>query len=123
MRLYHYTSAEIKDKIKVKHYGVNSYSDNDVKATNIKRSFWYSKPIIAECHLKDSKYYYIANVTKGSIYNLKTDRLKLKSRHNTISALLKNIKRRGYKGILYYLGYDIVNLFYDVEYNKRKILC
>ena len=50
MRLYHYTSAEIKDKIKVKHYGVNSYSDNDVKATNIKRSFWYSKPIIAECH-------------------------------------------------------------------------
>ena len=122
MRLYHYTSADIKDKIRVNHYGDNSYSDNDVKATLVKRSFYYTKPIVAEYHLRHIKYCYKVNISKGSIYNLKSDLLKLKAKHSTISLLLKNIKRRGYKGIVYSLGYDVVNLFYDVRYKTRQVL-
>lgn len=120
MKLYHYSRTNIKDKIKVKYFGNNSYTFND-KKYNIDRSFFYIDDNIPEYKLKNCKYKYTVEIDKNKIYDLKVDKLNLKYKYNDITKLLQYIKDN-YIGCLYNVGFDIVVLFYDIEYQKKEVV-
>ena len=120
MRLYHYSNTNIKDKLKVKHFGHNSYTNNDGRISSLKRSFYFTTATAPEQRFKNSLYKYTINIPKKDIYNLILDPKKLiKSGNTDINSLLRAIKKLGYKGVLYNVGYNIVNLFYDIKYIKK----
>ena len=119
MRLYHYSNTNIKDKLKVKHFGANSYTNNDERISSLKRNFYFTTATAPEQRFKNSLYKYTINIPKKDIYNLISDSKKLAKRYNNIHSLLEGVKKLGYKGVLYNVGYNIVNLFYDIEYIKK----
>jgi len=120
IKLYHYSNANIKDKIKVAYYGNNYFTVNDTKVTNIKRSFFYIKPK-PEYLLSASKYRYSLNFNLSKLYNLTKD-CKPYLRNKSITQALSIIKRK-YKGVIYKIGNRyIVNLFIDVKYIQKEIL-
>ena len=120
IRLYHYSQADFKDKIKVKFYGFNYFTTNDKNLTDIKRAFYYTKPE-PEHLLKGSKFLYIVDYPKFRLYDITKD-LKGYLKDKTISKALSQIKQK-YNGVIYRIGKnEIVNLFYDTRYTKREIL-
>ena len=122
MILYHYSNTNIKAKVKVKHFGANSYTKNDGCISSIKRSFYFTTATAPEHRFQDSKYRYIAYVDQKCLYNLISDSKNLAKRYNNINTLLRAIKKLGYKGVLYNVGYNVVNLFYDIKYDKKEII-
>ena len=122
MRLYHYSNTNIKDKLKVKHFGANSYTNNDGRISSLKRSFCFTSSIVPEARFQGSPYKYTIDIPKKDIYNLISDSKKLKSKYNNIHSLLEGVKKLGYKGVLYNVGYNIVNLFYDISYDKKEVI-
>ena len=121
IKLYHFSDYNIKNKISVKFYGLNSYTANDLKATNIKRAFYYIDNIPLEYRFKNSKYCYVIEVDKNNLYDLRIDKNNYINKYKNIPEILKAIKR-DYIGIIYNSGIDIVNLFYDIKINKRLTL-
>ena len=120
IKLYHYSQADFKDKIKVKFYGLNYYTTNDKNLTDIKRAFYYTKPE-PEALLLGSKYLYITDYPKFRLYDITKD-LKGYLKDKTISKALSQIKQK-YNGVIYRIGKnEIMNLFYDTRYTKREIL-
>jgi len=122
MRLYHYSNTNIKDKLKVKHFGHNSFTNNDGRISSLKRSFCFTSSIVPEARFQGSPYKYTIDIPKKDIYNLISDSKKLKSKYNNIHSLLEGVKKLGYKGVLYNVGYNIVNLFYDISYDKKEVI-
>ena len=122
MRLYHYSNTDIKDKIKVNYYGINFFTRNDTKITNIRRSFFYTRPE-PEFLLKNCKFLYIVDIDNSKIYDLTYDVDRLKKRYYFISGILNSIIKKGYLGCKYRIGnLEIVNLFYDVKIKDKIIL-
>ena len=120
IRLYHYSQADFKDKIKVKFYGLNNYTFYDKNLTDIKRAFYYTKPE-PEHFLKGSKFLYITDYPKFRLYDITKD-LKGYLKDKTISKALSQIKQK-YNGVIYRIGNsEIVNLFYDTRYIKQEVL-
>ena len=122
MRLYHYSNTNIEDKLKVKHFGHNSFTNNDGRISSLKRSFCFTSSIVPEARFQGSPYKYTIDIPKKDIYNLISDSKKLKSKYNNIHSLLEGVKKLGYKGVLYNVGYNIVNLFYDISYDKKEVI-
>ena len=122
MRLYHYSNTNIEAKVKVKHFGANSYTDNDGRISSLKRSFYFTSSTVPEARFQGSHYRYTIDIPKKDIYNLISDSKKLAKRYNNIHSLLKTVKKIGYKGVIYNVGYNIVNLFYDIKYDKKEII-
>ena len=120
IKLYHYSQADIKEKIKVKFYGLNYFTSNDKNLTDIKRAFYYTKPE-PEHLLKGNKFLYIVDYPNFRLYDISQDkRGYLKDK--TIDQALRQIKQK-YNGVIYRIGnYEIVNLFYDTRYTKKEIL-
>ena len=119
--LYHYTSNKIKDNyLRVKYYGYNWYTKNDVTATPVKRLFFFTTPKPLEYRFKGWQYRYTVSIDKNFIYDLRINKLKLPT--DSITNLLNILIKKGYKGIIYNVGYDVVNLFYDVKINNKSIL-
>ena len=114
MILYHFTDKKV-NKLKVKYSFNNAYSLNDYKACNIKRIFFYTDIKDKEGFFKNSQYCYKANIPDNKIYNLIIDNKNLKSKYNNIYDIIKAIKKLKYKGVLYNVGFNIVNLFYDIN--------
>ena len=119
IKLYHFSNNNIKDKIKVSYYGNNSFTFNDLKVTNIKRSFWYLTSEPLEHRFKHCNYCYIIELNKSRLYDLTIDKKKFLKQRWTIHQLLRYIKYLGYKGIIYDLGYKVVNLFYDTKFTEK----
>lgn len=120
MRLYHYSNADIKDKIKVSYYGQNYFTANDKAITNVKRAFFYTKPE-PEALLRHSKFLYIVDYPIFRLYDISKD-LRGYLRHRTIPEALRKIKQN-YNGIRYNIGNnEIVNLFYDTKIKDKITL-
>jgi hypothetical protein len=122
--LYHYSAADIKDRIKVKYYGGNYYTVNDTKVTSVKRSFFYAVKDQRESFFRGAAFLYIVNIDASAVYDLHEDKRKLLERFReygriNFDALLTYIKRLGYIGVKYSIGYPVVNLFKDVEYAAK----
>ena len=123
MKLYHYSNIDIPDKIKIKKFGKNYYTKNDISVCNIKRSFYYiGKGKIEQC-FKYSKYLYIAEVSKNRLYNLDIDKNKLKNKFTRknlniidIPKMVSYIKKR-YIGAVY--NENVVSIFKDLPYKKK----
>ena len=116
MKIYHYTDNKIKGgKVEVKHFGENDYTARDARACHVKRAFYFTSPEPPEARFKDCKYQYITEVAGHSLYNLKEDKDELVARHKDINGIINHIKRAGFKGVIYNIGYDIVCLFYAVK--------
>ena len=125
VKLYHYSNANIPDKIKVKNFGQNAYTRNDISACNIKRAFYYIGKGKIEHILKYSKYLYIVEVNKNKLYNLDIDKNKLKEKfinkrlgNVNIYNLVKYIKKH-YTGAIY--NDNVVSVFKDLPYTKKVI--
>lgn len=120
-KLYHFSDYNIKDKISVDYYGLNSYTNNDLKATNIKRTFFYLEAIPLEHRFNGCKYRYVIEVNNNKLYDLKQDKKGFIKKYKTITDILKAIKKE-YIGVIYNSGIDIVNLFYDVTIKQQEVL-
>ncbi len=123
VKLYHYSEIDISDKIKVKTFGKNYFTKNDISACNIKRSFYYIGKGKVEQFFKDSKYLYIAEVSKNRLYNLDIDKNKLKNKFTRknlnivdIPKIVSYIKKR-YIGAIY--NDNVVSIFRDLQYSKK----
>jgi len=114
--LYHYSDKDFKNFINPSYYGHNYFTHNDCQITTIKRAFYYTDPKRAEYLLQGSKYLYITEIKSKDIYNITEDKQGyLKRCNGDIDLALRKIKRN-YRGVIYNVGYDIVNLF-----NRAKI--
>ena len=118
IKLYHYTNADIKDKIKIKYFGLNTYTSHS--QSKINRIYVYLNDNTREHFLYGLKYKYIIEIDKNKLYNLEADILKLKNKYSNIDNLFIAIKNRGYLGIIGNNGLDIAILFNDVKF-KYKI--
>lgn len=116
MKLYHYSDNKNIKKLKVNYFSKNNYTYNDKKVSDLNRIFFYTNIESIEYCFKN-KYCYTCDIPDKDIYNLQVDKLKLKQKYKyNIDTLLKNIKKRKYKGIYYIIGaLHIVILFYDIN--------
>jgi hypothetical protein len=121
IKLYHFTNTSKLKYITPKYFGQNCYTQNDVIACKVKRSFFYTVPSICESSLYDAKFCYTAQVESKKLYNIQLDAKGYIKKYNTITEALQVIRRR-YTGIIYqYNGYDIVSLFYSVSCKKISL--
>jgi len=111
MKLYHPSDTKF-NIVKTKYFGENYYTIVDVKASNIKRTFWYLTSDIPEKRFRDSKYLYIIDIASNKIYDLKKDKKHLIRKFDNIHRLLIYLSKR-YEGVIYNVGYDIVAIFKD----------
>ena len=118
IKLYHYTNADIKDKIKIKYFGLNTYTSNS--QSKINRIYFYLNDNTREFFLQGVKYKYVIEIDKNKLYNLEADILNIKNKYSNIDNLFIDIKNRGYAGIIGNNGYDICILFNNVKI-KYKI--
>lgn len=117
MNIYHPSNKKF-DIVKVKYFGSHFYTQNDLRASNIKRSFWYLKSNIPERRLTNTHYLYEAKIDKNDIYDLRKDAENLKGRHRNIDTLLKALRQR-FKAVIYNLGaYNVVAVFIDLKPTK-----
>lgn len=118
IKLYHNSNAKI-DKITVDNYGNGLYTNNDIKASTLNRSFFYTEPEPQETRFKGCKYCYIVEVKASRLYDLRTDNAGLINKFSTpcldIDKLLNYIKSQFYIGIIYNVGFDISCLFYSIK--------
>jgi len=114
MYLYHPSDTKF-DTIKVKYFGRHKYTLNEVKASPIKRAFYYLSPISVEKLLKNCKYIYKIKVQASQLYNLRRDKCNLKTKFKNIHKLLSYLKKH-YLGVIYKPnGYCIVCIFQDMK--------
>ena len=119
LTLYHYSNRDIKI-INPEFFGDNNYTYNELKACNIKRTFFYLNKKSPECYFKNTNYLYTVIVDKKNLYNLRTDKKNLKIKfQGDITSLLSYCKK-SYTGIIYNVGFDIVSLFYSVKAYKKN---
>lgn len=93
MKIYHPSDTKF-DTVKVEHFGEHNHTMNDVKASSIKRSFWYTELPISE------KYIYVTEIDDDQIYDLRKDELKVLQKQPTIHQALVFLKEL-YTGVLY----------------------
>lgn len=115
MFIYHFTDTEIKDQIKIKFFNSNYYTLNDSRASNLKRAFFFTEPRPPEFRFQGCKFMYKCQVKDQAIYNLQADKKGLIKKYSSIDKILKAIKRLGYKGAIYNLGYNVIILFYNIK--------
>jgi len=123
VKLYHYSNKNIKGRIKPSFFGGNYYTGNDVKASPVRRAFYYLSRHKTEHLLDNSKYLYITEVNRNKLYNLDKDPKDLKSRFIIkglavidITRLLKYIKK-SYTGIVY--NRNVTAIFKDLKYTRK----
>jgi len=123
MYIYHYSSINIKDKIEVKHFGKNSYSQHSRNISAIKRSFFYLDKIKKESYFFGSKFLYTVIISKDKIYSIDNDILGIfENNSGNVSECLRLIKKAGYIGFSGSNGIKNVCLLVDITFINKEIL-
>ncbi|KKM82812.1 hypothetical protein LCGC14_1315640 [marine sediment metagenome] len=120
MYIYHYSNINIKNKIEPEFFSANLYSKNDKNISNLARSFFFTSEYIPEYRFKNCQYKYIISINKARLYDLKIDKYNYKKKYKNISDLLRFLKNK-YNGVIYNLGYEVVNLFIPIKYISKTI--
>lgn len=119
IKLYHYSNNNIQGKISIKYFANNSFTIHDKAICGINRIYFYTDIKNIEYFFRHSKYTYIINVNKKSLYNFDTDIKHLKKSGKSLYELLCYCKKH-YIGIYYSIGHlKIAVLFNDVKYNQK----
>ncbi|GAG98212.1 unnamed protein product, partial [marine sediment metagenome] len=79
----------------------------------------YDKNYPAEYRFGTCKFCYIAKIKANKIYDITKDKKQLYQ--GNITELLRKVKRRGYIGVRYNIGYNIISLLYDIPIYKKII--
>jgi len=115
--LYHYSDKKLNN-IEPRYFGANSYTFNDIRASKIKRAFFYIQEAIPEYRFETSQFLHIAEISGRKIYDLRIDKKGLRQKYQgNIEGLLSYIKRK-YDGAIYNVGFDIAILFKSVKSKK-----
>lgn len=115
IKIYHYSNADIKNKIKINCFGYNAYTDNSIKISGVKRIYFYLNKNTREYFFISSKFLYTAKINLKKLYNIKSDKIKLKNNQD----IYNEAKKLGYKGLY---GNGVIVLFYDVKFTSKNIL-
>jgi len=118
IKLYH-PSNKLFDIVKVKYFGENFYTRNDVIASNVKRSFWYFKQIATEFLLQNCRYSYEIEIDFKKLYDLRIDKYNLIKKYKSIHKMLLYLKKY-YLGAIYEQSSNcpIVCIFKDMKPNR-----
>ena len=122
MRLYHYTNEDIKDKIKISFFGLNTYTSNSKRISNIKRSYFYIDRDKKEYFLNGARYCYIVELNINKLYNLNTDILGIVKNLKNTQDIFQEVKNKGYRGVIGSNGFNCVVLFKDIKIKEKIIL-
>jgi hypothetical protein len=118
--LYHYSNSDFDGRLSPCHFAENAFTFNDLKASSVKRVFFYDTPN-PEALLKGSRFLYIASVEASAVYDLRQDKGGYIKRYESITEILKAIISAGHKGIIYSIGhYNIICLFSSVKILQKK---
>lgn len=115
IKLYHYSNANIKDKLKTNCFGYNAYTDNSLNISKIKRIYFYINKNIREYFFNSCRFLYIAKIDKNKLYNIKSNKIKLKYNQD----IYKEAKKQGYNGVY---SNGVAVLFYDIKFINKIAL-
>jgi len=122
IQLYHYSNIDIKDKLKTSFFGNNLYTNHSKNLSKIKRIYFYIDKDKKEWRFNGCQYCYNCEINKIKLYNLISDKLNLlKKYNNNLNGILKDIKKRGYIGIIGNNGYNVAILLKDIKIKDKKI--
>jgi hypothetical protein len=119
IKLYHYSNADIKNKISVRYFADNSYTGNDYNISKVNRAFYYLNTDKKEYRFDGCKYLYIIEVNPTKLYDIKTDVKGYLKKYSSIHETLTHIKRH-YIGVVYNIGIsDIAVIFLDLQIKEK----
>ena len=120
--LYHYSNKDFQGYIKPSYFGNSSFSDNSARISNVKRCYFYIDKDKKEYYFNGAIYCYTARIDKEKLYNLNTDNQGIVKRLKNSQDIHREVKKRGYKGIIGSNGFDCVVLFNNVKITEKKDL-
>jgi hypothetical protein len=120
IKLYHYSNRDFEGYIDPAFFGYNSYSGNSKRLSEVKRSYFYLEPSQREYYLRGAKFLYITEISQRQLYNLNKDKLSIGNKSSQY--IYRNIKRRGYRGLIGNNGYKCGVLFYRIKIKTKKTL-
>jgi hypothetical protein len=120
VKLYHYSQADFKGYIDPGFFGASSYSGYSQRISQVKRSYFYIKRTGREWYFSGARYLYIAEISRGRLYDLNKDKLGLNKKR--IKDIYTYIKRLGFNGLIGNNGLDIAVLFAPARIKSRITL-
>lgn len=122
IKLYHYSNADIKDKISAKYFADNFYTSNDYNVSKVKRVFYYLDKDKIEYRFLHSKYLYVTEVNPQKLYDIQEDKYEYLKRLNIHTTLI-HLRNSGYIGVTYNIGINmtIAVIFKDLPIKQTII--
>ena len=121
IKIYHYSNQDFKGKIEPGYFGLNHYTKESARESDVDRSFFYIGKG-REYFLQGAKFCYIAEIEQAKIYDLIKDKKNLKTICLNFSDILKKVKNLGYYGIKGNNGFDVICLFKPIKYIDKRAL-
>ena len=117
MKLYHPSNKKF-NIVKTKYFSEHYYTQNDYRASGLRRTFWYLTPDIPEDRFKNVNYIYMIDIDKHKLYDLRKDPEKLLDKYYMASDLLHYISKH-YIGVIYKpTSWNLVAIFKDMKPKK-----
>lgn len=119
LTLFRYSNKDVKEyTAKIKDFGYHLFTNNDKKASDLNRLFFYVENSPIEARFKGLNKYQ-TTVDSSKLYNISDNPKQLT--FDSIDDLLKQIKKLGYLGIIYTTGsLQIANIFYNIKVIRCK---
>lgn len=119
IEIYHYSSRDFKGYIEPKFFGLNYYTRESSRESELSRSFFYIGKG-KENFLSGAKFCYIAEIDPARIYDFDRDIKDLKNSGKNFNEILLYVKKLGFFGISGNNGFKVLCLFKKIKYiNKR----
>jgi len=122
MLIYHYSNKDFKGYIKPSFFGANVYSKNSERLSGVNRAYFYLDNKNKEYYFEGVKFCYVAEVNKKMLYDLNKDCKNIVKNLRNSQDIHKEVKKRGYIGLIGSNGFKCAVLFNNVKIIKRKVL-
>lgn len=119
IKLYHYSNKDFKGYINPSYFGINNYTNNSAKISNVKRCYFYINKKEKEFFFYGTEFCYIAEIKEEVLYNLNEDSLNIVKNLKYDEDIHIELIRRGFKGLIGDNGFKCAVLFYPVKIKER----